>query len=72
MEQCFRGASYWYYVKQYLDLVNEVLTRGTRKENRTGIDTISAFNVNYSIDLNKGFPLLTTKEISWKNIVIEN
>ncbi|MEC8076411.1 MAG: thymidylate synthase [Candidatus Thermoplasmatota archaeon] len=59
-------------MKQYLDLVNEVLKRGTRKENRTGIDTISAFNINYSIDLNEGFPLLTTKEISWKNIVIEN
>ena len=59
-------------MKQYLDLVNEVLKRGTRKENRTGVDTISAFNINYSIDLSKGFPLLTTKEISWKNIVIEN
>mgnify|MGYP006064227401 FL=1 len=53
-------------------MVNEVLKRGTRKENRTGVDTISAFNINYSIDLNEGFPLLTTKEISWKNIVIEN
>ena len=59
-------------MKQYLDLVNEVLKRGTRKENRTGVDTISAFNINYSIDLNEGFPLLTTKEISWKNIVIGN
>ena len=59
-------------MKQYIDLVNEVLKRGTRKENRTGVDTISAFNINYSIDLNEGFPLLTTKEISWKNIVIEN
>ena len=59
-------------MKQYLDLVKEVLKRGTRKENRTGVDTISAFNINYSIDLSEGFPLLTTKEISWKNIVIEN
>ena len=59
-------------MKQYLDLVNEVLKRGTRKENRTGVDTISAFNINYSIDLSEGFPFLTTKEISWKNIVIEN
>jgi len=59
-------------VKQYLDLVKEVLERGTRKENRTGVDTISAFNINYSIDLGDGFPLLTTKEISWKNIVVEN
>ena len=59
-------------MKQYLDLVKEVLERGTRKENRTGVDTISAFNINYSIDLGDGFPLLTTKEISWKNIVVEN
>ena len=59
-------------MKQYLDLVTEVLERGTRKENRTGVDTISAFNLNYSIDMKNGFPLLTTKEISWKNIVVEN
>ena len=59
-------------MKQYLDLVKEVLEQGTRKENRTGVDTISAFNINYSIDLKDGFPLLTTKEISWKNIVVEN
>ena len=59
-------------MEQYLDLVKEVLERGTRKENRTGVDTISAFNINYSIDMRDGFPLLTTKEISWKNIVVEN
>ncbi len=59
-------------MRQYLDAVREVLARGTRKENRTGVDTLSAFNINYSIDLAHGFPLLTTKEISWKNIVVEN
>ena len=59
-------------MRQYLDLVKEVLERGNRKENRTGVDTISAFNINYSIDMKDGFPLLTTKEISWKNIVVEN
>jgi len=59
-------------VHVYLDLVREVLAKGTRKENRTGVDTISTFNVNYEIDLREGFPLLTTKEISWKNIVVEN
>jgi thymidylate synthase len=59
-------------VKQYLDLVSSVLTKGTRKPNRTGVDTISTFNENYEIDLRQGFPLLTTKEISWKNIVVEN
>jgi len=59
-------------LRQYLDLVEHVLYKGTRKENRTGVDTISTFNVNYEIDLREGFPLLTTKEVSWKNIVIEN
>ncbi len=59
-------------MRQYLDAVAEVLERGQRKENRTGVDTLSTFNINYEIDLRKGFPLLTTKEISWKNIVIEN
>jgi thymidylate synthase len=59
-------------VKQYLDLVQAVLEKGTRKPNRTGVDTISTFNENYEIDLRQGFPLLTTKEISWKNIVVEN
>jgi len=59
-------------MKQYLDVVRAVLERGTRKPNRTGVDTLSTFNENYEIDLRQGFPLLTTKEISWKNIVVEN
>ncbi|MFQ5748061.1 MAG: thymidylate synthase [Planctomycetota bacterium] len=59
-------------MKAYLDLVREVLVKGIRKENRTGVDTLSTFNVNYEIDLRQGFPLLTTKKISWKNIVVEN
>jgi thymidylate synthase len=58
-------------MRQYLAAVKEVLERGTRKPNRTGVDTISTFNINYEIDLANGFPLLTTKEISWKNIVVE-
>lgn len=59
-------------MKQYVDLVKTVLSLGTRKENRTGVDTISMFNYNYEVDLADGFPLLTTKQISWKNIVVEN
>lgn len=59
-------------MQQYIDVVNHVLKTGQRKINRTGIDTLSTFNVNYKIDLRLGFPLLTTKEISWKNIVVEN
>lgn len=59
-------------MKPYIDTVREVLAKGTRKTNRTGVDTLSTFNINYEIDLREGFPLLTTKEISWKNIVVEN
>jgi len=59
-------------LRQYLDVVETVLKYGQRKTNRTGVDTLSCFNLNYQIDLRRGFPLLTTKEISWKNIVVEN
>lgn len=59
-------------MKQYIDLVKHILDNGTRKENRTGVDTISTFGYYYEHDMREGFPLLTTKSISWKNIVIEN
>jgi len=56
----------------YLHTVREVLEQGTRKENRTHVDTISAFDLSYKIDIGRGgFPLLTTKKIDWKNIVVE-
>lgn len=55
----------------YAQIVRRVLTTGVRKENRTGVDTISAFNINYELDMKLGFPMLTTKHVSWKNIVIE-
>lgn len=59
-------------MRQYLDAVQHVLDVGTRKENRTGVDTLSTFCVPYRHDLREGFPLLTTKKIRWKNIVAEN
>ena len=59
-------------MKVYLDTVRRVLETGTRRPNRTGVDTISTFNVNSVIPMDEGFPLLTTKKISWKNIVVEN
>jgi thymidylate synthase len=58
-------------MKQYHDLVEHVLHNGTRKENRTGVDTLSTFGYYYEHDLRDGFPLLTTKAVSWKNIVVE-
>lgn len=58
-------------MKAYLDLIDYVLATGQRKPNRTGTDTISAFNYNYTHDLRTGFPLLTTKRINWLHIVVE-
>lgn len=59
-------------MREYLDAVRTVLNEGTRKENRTGVDTLSTFGVHYRANMDHGFPLLTTKRISWKNIVVEN
>lgn len=60
-------------MKQYRDAVKRILSVGSRRTNtRGGIDTIGVFNHNYTHDLANGIPLLTTKKISWKNIVVEN
>lgn len=58
--------------RQYLAASQTILETGTRKINRTGVDTISAFAVPMRFDLREGFPLLTTKKINWFNIVAEN
>ncbi|MBM4168683.1 MAG: thymidylate synthase [Ignavibacteria bacterium] len=58
-------------MKEYHDLVERVLTQGTLKKNRTGVDTISLFAEHYKIDLSKGFPLLTTKKMNFNSILHE-
>jgi thymidylate synthase len=61
-------------MKQYLDLVKTVLTKGQYKTTRTGIDTISYFAGFHKIDLSEGFPLLTTKKMDgfrWKSLIHE-
>ena len=55
----------------YLDLVKEVLENGVRKENRTGTDTISSFAQFYKVDLAEGFPLLTTKKVYFRSVILE-
>jgi thymidylate synthase len=58
-------------MKQYLDLVRQVMEEGSRKPSRTGVDTISYFGAFYRVDLSKGFPLLTTKKMEWKSLLHE-
>jgi len=58
-------------MKQYLDLLRDVLDNGTDRPDRTGTGTRSVFGRQARFDLAKGFPLLTTKKLHIKSIVYE-
>lgn len=58
-------------MREYLDLVEHVLTHGIYKKNRTGVDTLSCFAEHYTVDLSKGYPLLTTKKVNFKAMLHE-
>ena len=58
-------------MKQYLHLLSHILQNGADKSDRTGTGTRSVFGYQMRFDLNKGFPLLTTKKVHFHSIVIE-
>ena len=58
-------------MREYHELLRLVLEKGRRKNDRTGVGTISYFGAQTRFDLSKGFPLLTTKRVHFKSVLFE-
>jgi thymidylate synthase len=57
--------------QQYLDLLRDLLDHGVKREDRTGTGTLGLFGRQMRFDLSQGFPLLTTKKLHRKSIIVE-
>jgi thymidylate synthase len=58
-------------MKQYLNSLNEILTHGSDRDDRTGVGTRSLFGQQLRFDLQAGFPAVTTKKLAWRAVVSE-
>ena len=58
-------------MKQYHNLLEDILTNGEIRDDRTGVGTISVFGRSIRFDLRRGFPAITTKKLAWKACVGE-
>ncbi|HWK35147.1 thymidylate synthase [Sphingomonas sp.] len=58
-------------MRQYLDLMERALTHGAAQNDRTGVGTLSVFGHQMRFDLADGFPVLTTKKLHLRSIIIE-
>jgi thymidylate synthase len=56
---------------EYLNLLRNILEHGERKEDRTGVGTVSTFGYQMRFDLAQGFPAVTTKRLFWRGVVEE-